>query len=164
MSRFVKIDVEESCTVSHRYNYREDGDADDGDKENVVSPTYHSGDDNLSDVKVVERSNPKRHRIRVGKSRGRESATLASSSNRTYVIPTNKHQSQITVTPTISTKSTSVRPSNKQQSRILFISTSKESIKHTMSSTIRRKRQITTHGDDRFDKCGGGFYGGDSAS
>ena len=61
----------------------------------------------------------------------------------TSVRSANKHQSQLLATPESSTKRNSVRSANKQQSQISFISTSKARIKHTVSVTIHRKRQIT---------------------
>ena len=79
----------------------------------------------------------------VGKARVRGSSTLASSSNRTSVRYAKKHQSQLLTTPDSSTKRDSVRSANKQQIQISFISTRKARTKHTVSSKIRRKRQIT---------------------
>ena len=43
------------------------------------------------------------------------------------------------------------------------VSTSKARTKHTVSSTIHRKRQITTHDDDSDDDGGGDVDGGASA-
>ena len=98
--------------------------------------------EDLSDVKVVEKSKPNSQRRRVRTARGRGGGTLASSVKKNFVRSANKHQIQISNTLAISTKRTSVSSANKQQSRILFISTRKARTKHTVSSTIPRKRQI----------------------
>ena len=83
-----------------------------------------------------------------------------SSTKRTSVISDNKHQSQLSATPVSFTKRTPVSPAKKQQSQISFISTRKERTKHSVSSTIRRKRKITTHNDDSDDDDGGNVDGG----
>ena len=127
----------------HRYNYRDDINAEDIDQESVASRPSDNNDEGLSDAKAVERAKPKIQRRRVGTARGRRSAILARSSRSTSVISSKTNQSQLSTTPSSSTKRTSVRSSNKQQSQILFISTSNVRTKHTVSSTIRRKRQIT---------------------
>ena len=84
------------------------------------------------------------------------------SAKRTSVRFAKKHQSHISATPEISTKRTSVSSANKHQSQILFISTSKERTKYTVSSAIHRKRHITNHDDDSDDYDGGDVDGGDS--
>ena len=95
------------------YNYRGDIDAEDGNEDLVVSPRSDNAGKDLSDVEVVEKSNPKIQRRRVGTARGRVSATSERSSKRNSVGSTNKHQSQISKTPESSTKRTSVSPTNK---------------------------------------------------
>ena len=83
----------------------------------------------------------------VGIARGRGSATPARSSKRTSVRSTNKQQRRLLTAPGRSTKRTSGSSANKQESRISFISNRKAKTKHTVSSTICMKRQITTHDD-----------------
>ena len=114
------------------YNYMGDSNAEDGELEFVVSPPSDKYDEDLSDVEAVEKSNPKIQRGRVGKSRGRGSATPDSSDKNTSVRSANKHHIQISTTPEISTKRTSISSSNKQKSQISFISTRKERTKHTV--------------------------------
>ena len=110
------------------------------------------------------KSRPANERKRtVAAERGRY-GTPARSSKRTSIRSANKHHIQISTTPARSINRTSVSSANKQQSQISFISTSKERTKHTISSTIRRKRQITTHDNDNYDNDGGDIYGGGSAS
>ena len=130
------------------YNYRDDSDAEDGNNDFFASPPADNDDGDLSDFEVVEKAKPKIQRRRVGTARGRGSATPKSSVKNTSVRSANKHQSQLSTTPARSTKRTSVSSANKQQIEISFISTSKARTKHTVSFTIRRKRQITTHDDD----------------
>ena len=125
-------------------------------------PAENDGED-LSNVEVVEKSNPKIQRRKVGTERGRGSDTTERSAKRTSARSAKKHQSQLLTTPASSTKMTSSRSTNKQQSQILFISTSKVRTKNTVSSTIRRKRQIATHNGDSDDNDGGNVERGASA-
>ena len=124
--------------------------------ESTLSPPPPDDNDgkDLNDVKVVGKVKPKIQRRRVGTARGRGSDTLESSSKRTFVISANKNQSQISTTPDSSNKRTAVISYNKQQIQILFISTSKTRTKHTMSSTILRKKQITTNNNDSHNDDG----------
>ena len=91
LSRPTKRSVAASSTRSHRYNYRDDSNSEDGDKDFVASPLSDNYDEDLSYVEVVEKFNPKIQRIRVGTARGSGSATTASSAKRTYVRSANKH-------------------------------------------------------------------------
>ena len=154
-SRPAKRAASASSVIRHMYSCRDNGDAGDGDEDFSASPPADNDDEDLSDVKFVETSKPKIQRRRVGTVRGRGSATLERSTKRTSVRSTNKHQSRILTTPARSTKRTSVISANKQQSQISFISTRKARTKHTVSSTIRRKRQITTRDDDSDVNDGG---------
>ena len=163
-SRTAKRAVAESSTRRHRYNYRNNIDAEDGNKDFVAYPPADNDDEDLSDVKVVEKANTKIQRRRVGTERGRGSATLASYANRTPVRSANKHQSQLSTNPTSSTKRTSVSSANKHQSQISFISPSKARTKHTVPSTIRGNRKIMTHGDDSDDDARGDVDRGASDS
>ena len=49
----------ESSARRHRYNRRDDSDAEDGDEDFVASPLAENNDEDLSDVEVVEKSKPK---------------------------------------------------------------------------------------------------------
>ena len=135
----------------HRYIYRDYRNTEHGDEEFVASPTYDNYFKDISDVKVVLKTKPKIQRRRVGTEKGRGSATPESSANRNSIRYANKQQSQLSNTPSSSTKRTSVRSANKQQIQILLISTIKARTKHTVSSTIHTKRQITTNEDDSND-------------
>ena len=75
------------------YNYRGDIDAEDGNEDLVVSPRADNAGKDLSDVEVVEKSNPKSQRRRIVTARVRVSATPASSAKRTSVKSANKNQS-----------------------------------------------------------------------
>ena len=77
--------------------------------------------------------------------------------------PPKKHQIKLLTTPASSTKITSVRSTIKHQSQVYFTSTSKARTKHTVSSTICRKRQITTCDYDRDDNDVGDVGGGTRA-
>ena len=77
----------------------DDRDAEDGDKDFVASPLSDNDDEDLSDVKVLEKSKPKIQRIRVGIARGGGAATLLISAKRSYVRSANKHQSQLLTAP-----------------------------------------------------------------
>ena len=79
----------------------------------------------------------------VRTAKGRGGSTPERYAKRTSVRSANKYHSQLSPTLVSSNKRTSVSSTNKQQSHILFISEIKTRTKHTMSSTIRRKRQIT---------------------
>ena len=98
----------------------------------------------------------------LGQQGGGRGATPERSSKRTSVRSANKHQSHLWTTPESSTKRNSVRYTNKQQSQISVISTSKSRTKLTVSSTILRKRQITTHYIYSDDGDRGDVYGGAS--
>ena len=50
----------------HRSNYRGDSDAEDGDDNFVASPLDDNDDEDLSDIKVVEKARPKIHRRGLG--------------------------------------------------------------------------------------------------
>ena len=113
-----------------------------------ASPLSDNDDEDLSDVESVETFKPKIQRRRVGIARRRGSVNLASSAKSTSVRSNKRHQSQLLTTPARSTKRTPVISSNIQQSQISLISTRNARTKHTVSFTIRRKRQITTHDDD----------------
>ena len=162
-SRPAKISVTEYSAIRHRYNYRGDIESEDGEKDFIASPLADNKDEDLSDVKVVEKYKPKIQRRRVGTARGRGIATPERSDKRTSVIPSNKNQSNLSTTSASSTKRTSVISANKRQSQISFISTSKGRTKHTVSSTIRRPIQIMTHDDDIDDYDRGYVDGGASS-
>ena len=135
----------ESSVIRHRYSYRGNSDAEYSNYDFDTTPSADNDDEDLSNVEFVEEAKPKIQGRRVGTSRGRRSATLTSSVKRTSVRSANKHQSQLFTTLRRSTKRTSVSSAKKHYSQISFILTRKASIKHTMYSTIHRKRQITTH-------------------
>ena len=77
------------------YKYKDYSDAEDGKEEFVASPSDDNNNKDLSDAKFVEKVNPKSQRIRVGKARGRGSATPTISVKRTPVRFINKHQSHL---------------------------------------------------------------------
>ena len=66
LSRPAKRAVEASSARRHMYNYRDNIDADDDDKEFFASPSDENDDEDLSDVEFVEKSKPKIQRRRVG--------------------------------------------------------------------------------------------------
>ena len=49
----------ESSARRHRYNHGDDSDAEDGDEDFVASPPAENNDEDISDVEVVEKSEPK---------------------------------------------------------------------------------------------------------
>ena len=55
-----------SSARSHRYNYRDNSGAEDCDKDFVASSRDDNNNEDLSDVKVVEKYKPKIQRRRVG--------------------------------------------------------------------------------------------------
>ena len=58
-SRPDKISVTESSVRRHRYNYRYNINAEGGDKYFDVSPPANNNNEDLSDIKVVEKANTK---------------------------------------------------------------------------------------------------------
>ena len=58
--------VTASSERRHRYNYRDDNNAEDGKYDFFAYPQSGNNEEDLSDVKVVEKSNPKNQRRRVG--------------------------------------------------------------------------------------------------
>ena len=83
--------VTASSAIRHRYNYRDNTDAEDGNKEFVASPPDEKYDEDISDAKFVEKPNSKIKRRRVGAAMGRGSATPESSTKRKSVIFSNKN-------------------------------------------------------------------------
>ena len=71
LSRPVKRTAAASLVRRHRYNYKDDSNAEDGDEGFVASTPDDIDDEDLSDVEVVEKYKPKIQRRRVGTSRGR---------------------------------------------------------------------------------------------
>ena len=66
-----KIAAVASSLIRHRYSYRDDSNAEDGDEDFVAFRPAEKYNKDLSDVEVVEKSRPKIQRRRVGKARGR---------------------------------------------------------------------------------------------
>ena len=67
----------------------------DGDLGFLASPLDENDDDDLSDVEVVDKADPKIHRRRVWTERGGGNSTLARSAKSTSVRSSNKQQSHI---------------------------------------------------------------------
>ena len=93
LSRIAKKVAAASSARSHRYNYRDNSDAEDVNDHFVASPLSENNDKDLSEAEVVGKSNPKSQRRRIVTARVRVSATPASSAKRTSVKSANKNQS-----------------------------------------------------------------------
>ena len=109
------VEAEVAVAIATRLDLKDPG---------LASSPADNDDEDLTDVEVVEKSKPKSQKKGVGGARGRATDTPESSSKRSSVRSSNKHQSQFSATPASSTRRTSVSSVNKQQSHILFISTS----------------------------------------